>query len=149
MKYFFYILLFISQCTWAQLKSYSFEEIDTLKEEKNIVVFLRAEWCKYCKVMENTTFRNEKVITELNNNFYFISFDGEQKEAVTFQKHIFKFKSTGKKTGVHELAEALGTFKGKISYPTVVILNTKKEIIFQHPYLLKPQELLKILHKVK
>ncbi|OEK09858.1 hypothetical protein A8C32_10130 [Flavivirga aquatica] len=149
MKHLLYILLFSSQCVLAQLKTYSFEELSSLKKEKPIVVFLHANWCKYCNVMKNTTFKQDKIIETLNNEFYFVSFNGEQKEPVTFQNHTFKYKSTGKKTGVHELTEALGTYNSKVSYPTTVILNTNKEIIFQHPYLLKPKEFLKVLNAVK
>ncbi|WP_303316406.1 thioredoxin family protein [Flavivirga abyssicola] len=149
MKYLLYILLFTSQCGWSQLKNYTFKDLSRLKEERPIVIFLHTDWCKYCKVMKNTTFKNEKIIEKLNERFYFISFNAEQKTSVTFQNHTFKYKSTGKKTGIHELAEALGTFESKISYPTTVVLNNKKEIVFQYPYLLKPKEFLKVLNKIE
>jgi len=149
MRYVVFILIFGIQCSWGQLKTYTFEEVDNLKEQKPIVVFLNADWCTYCKVMENTTFKNEKIISRLNDDFHFISFNGESKDAVTFQNQIFKYKSTGKNTGVHELAEALGTYKGKLLYPTTVILNTNKEIIFQYPYLLRPKAFLKVLREIE
>ncbi|TGV00480.1 thioredoxin family protein [Flavivirga rizhaonensis] len=149
MKYLLYILLLTSQLGWTQLKNYTFKELSLLKEERPIVIFLHTDWCKYCKVMENTTFKNEKIIEKLNERFYFISFNAEQKTSVTFKNHTFKYKSTGKKTGIHELAEALGTVESKISYPTTVVLNNKKEIVFQYPYLLKPKEFLKVLNKIE
>lgn len=148
-KYLIYILLLSSHTIWAQLNSYSFEDISTLKEQKPIVVFLHTNWCKYCKLMENTTLKNKKVINKLNKDFYFISFNGEKKDSIVFQNHTFKFKSTGKNTGIHELAEALGTYKSKVSFPTTIILNSNKEIIFQYPYALKTNEFLKVLNSVK
>lgn len=149
MKYLIYLVLFSSQLTWGQLKTYTFEELSTVEENKPIVVFLYTDWCKYCKVMENVTFKNEAIIEKLNEAFYFVTFNGEQEAAVTFQNHTFKYKSTGKKTGVHELAEALGTYESKIAYPTTVILNTEKEIVFQYPYVLRPKAFLKILNSIK
>ncbi len=98
--------------------------------------------------MENTTFKNEKVVKTLNNDFYFITFNAEQKAPVNFQNHTFKYKHTGKNTGIHELAESLGTYQSKISYPTTVIMNKNKEIIFQYPYLLKPNEFLNMLNAI-
>ncbi len=149
MKYLVYILLFIVHCSWGQLKTYSFEEIDTLEVQKPMVVFLNADWCTYCKAMENTTFKNKKVIDALNQDFFFVSFNGESKDPIKFQHRTFSYKRTGKNTGVHELAEALGNYKGKLSYPTTVILNTKKEIIFQYPYFLRPKAFLKILDRIE
>ena len=66
---------------FAQLKAYSFEEAEQLSLEnpKPIVVFVHTNWCKYCKMMENTTFKNKELINELNANFYFVLFDAESK----------------------------------------------------------------------
>ncbi len=155
MKFIFkliHLFLFMTIATnmaWSQLKKYSFEELESLEIKKPTVVFLHTNWCKYCQVMEHTTFTDKKVISKLNKDYHFISFDAEQAAPITFQNHTFKYKSTGKKTGIHELAEALGTYKFKITYPTTVVLNSKKEIIFQYPSVLKPKGFLRMLEAIE
>ena len=106
---------------FAQLKTYSFEEVEKLSKEnpKPIVVFIHTSWCKYCKIMENSTFKNQEVVTLLNSAFYFISFDAETKNTITFNNYTFKFKPKGQNTGIHELATALATINNEVVYPTI------------------------------
>ena len=109
----------------GQLKHVRFESLDSLQRQapRTIVVFLHTDWCKYCHTMKNTTFKDQKVELLLNDHFYFVSFDGESEEDVEFLGRTFKYKSTGKNTGVHELAEQLGTKNGTLNYPTLTFLN--------------------------
>lgn len=134
----------------GQLNTYSFEQVDSLQqvETRPIVVFIQTDWCQYCKAMEHTTLKNEKIVQQLNQDFYFINFNGEDERAITFRGHTFHFKPTGHRTGVHELAEQLGTIDGKLSYPTLCILNVGYEIVFQHGAFLKANTLNRILKKV-
>jgi len=148
-KTLFVILVLMGQLGFAQLKMYTFEEVDTLSVKKPIIVFLHTNWCKYCRAMENTTFKDQTVVEELNKNYYFISFDAESKEPVTYQNAIFNYKSTGKKTGIHQLAEALGKYKHRVVYPTTVVLNTKNEIVFQRPSMLRAKGFIKLLNELK
>ena len=142
-------LLLISQLTLAQLKTYGFEQIDSLGIKKPIVVFLHTDWCRACRVMEKETFANTAVIKELNDNFYFVSFDAESKLAIQYQNKIFKYKRLNKKSGIHELAEEFGKYKHQIKYPTTVILNAEHKIVFQHPSKLKAKGFLRLLKELK
>lgn len=132
-----------------KLRQFSFSQLDSLMtlEQRPVAVFLHAEWCKYCKNMEQTTFQNESVIHLLNEKYYFISFDGEQKEKVVFNKHRFDYIPNGRNSGTHQLAAALGTVDGILAYPALVILNPKYEIIFQYNGFLEDQGLTAILTK--
>jgi hypothetical protein len=67
-------------------------------------------------MMENSTLK-KPVIKELNENFYFISFDAETKQDITFNNHTFRFKPTGTNTGIHELATALATIDDQVFIP--------------------------------
>ncbi|GAB5551324.1 MAG: hypothetical protein Sapg2KO_09150 [Saprospiraceae bacterium] len=98
--------------------------------------------------MEQTTFKNKEVIDLLNNKFYFVSFNGEQKERVYFNQQIFDYEPTGRDTGTHDLAKALGTIDEILTYPGFVILNPKYEITFQHNAYLSAQDLRVILGTV-
>jgi thioredoxin-related protein len=135
----------------AQLKTHSFEEAEKLSKEnpKPIVVFIHTSWCKYCKIMENSTFKNQDLVTLLNKKFYFISFDSETKKAITFHNYTFKFKPTGQNTGIHELATALATINNEVVYPTVTVLDPDYSILFQKHSFQNTKELVSILEKVK
>lgn len=145
------ILFWAIPSSFAQLKTHTFEEVAQLSQEnpKPIVVFVHTSWCKYCKMMENSTFKNEEIIRNLNNDFYFISFDAETKSDITVNQHTFKFNPTGTNTGIHELATALATVDSQVVYPTLTILDVDYSIIFQKHSLISAKELLLIFPKIK
>ncbi|MFT7334450.1 MAG: thioredoxin-related protein [Porticoccaceae bacterium] len=135
---------------FAQLKAYSFEEAEKLSVEnpKPIVVFIHTSWCKYCTMMKNITFKNPAVISLLNEHFYFILLDAENRNDVAFNNHTFKFKPTGPKTGLHELATALSIVDNQLTYPTITIIDRNYSIIFQRQSYLKTKDLISILEKI-
>lgn len=143
-------VIFLPLSAFAQLQSYSFTQLDSLQktEKKNIVVFIHTDWCMYCQSMKNTTFKDNKVIKLLNEKFWFVDLNAEEKQDIIFNGHIFRFKPTGSNTGIHELAEQLGLINSKISYPALCILNPYYEIIFQYDQLLTSTDLLKVLLEV-
>lgn len=147
----FFLFILVAPASFAQLRTYSFKEVEQLSKAipKPIVVFIHTSWCKYCKMMENTTFKNKDLINELNVNFYFVLLDAEHKNDITFNKHIFKFKPTGHNTGIHELATALATVDNQLAYPTLTILDPNYAILFQKQSYLKTKDLISILEKIK
>lgn len=131
----------------ASLTTYTFDQLDSLMAvaERPAAVFLHADWCKFCRNMEQTTFQNKAIIRLLNEAFYFISFDGEQREKVSFNQHEFAYQPNGRNSGTHQLAFALGAIDGTLAYPTLVILNSQYEIVFQHGAFLGARQLQLIL----
>ena len=154
MKQRLYILLiffWLIPSGFAQLKTYTFEEAEKVVKEnpKPIVVFIHTSWCNYCKMMENSTFKNTEIVALLNDNFYFISLDAETKKDIYFNNHKFSFKPNGQNTGIHELATALATINSRIVYPTITILQSDFSMVFQKHSFLNSKELLAILKKIK
>ncbi len=154
MKKWAYILLIFFWAIpsgFAQLKTYSFEEAEKLAKEnpKPFVVFVHTSWCNYCKMMENSTFKNSEIITLLNTDFYFIALDAESKEDIQFNNHKFQFKPKGKNTGIHELATELATIDSQVVYPTVTVLNPDFSMVFQKHSFLNAKELLVVLKNLK
>ncbi|MDQ6471173.1 thioredoxin family protein [Flavobacterium sp. LHD-80] len=141
----------ISATGFCQLKSYSFEEIDSLQQiqKRKIVVFIHTDWCQFCQRMKATTFKNQEIIEKLNSDFYFIDFNAEEKRNITFNNHVFKFQPSGNNVGVHELALQLGTINNQIAYPTLCVLNEKNEIIFQYNIYLSPNDFKILLEKLE
>lgn len=130
------LILLVFFCTFsgfAQLRTYTFSEAEKLEQQnpKPIFVFIHTSWCKYCKMMENSTFKNPEVVQLLNENFYFVSLDAEQKNPILFKNNTFRFQPKGQNTGVHELAEELGTVDGAMTYPTFSILDKNNNILLQ------------------
>ncbi len=154
MKKWVYILLVFFWAIpsgFAQLKSYSFEQIDSLQRNQNrkIIVFIHTDWCKYCQAMKNTTFKNKEVIKTLNENFYFITLNAEEKSTITFNSRKFVFKTNGNTTGIHELAYELASLNNQATYPTICVLTTQNEIVFQESNYLPAKEFLMVLKKLK
>ena len=79
------------------VKWYSLEEAVALqkKKPKKIFIDMYTDWCGWCKRMDATTFTDSAVSAYLNENFYCVKFDAEQKNPVTFQGKTFNFVSSG------------------------------------------------------
>ena len=144
-KFLFLFFLLATTQNFAQLHTFTFQQAEKLSIEnpKPFVIFIHTDWCKICKMMENTTFKNQEIIKELNRNFYFISFNAETKKGITFNKNVFKFKPKGTNSGIHELAEELSNQ----IYPTLTILNSEYSILMQIESFINAKDLLQILQK--
>lgn len=118
----------------------SFEKAIELNKEnpKKLLIDLYTDWCGWCKVMDRETYSKEDISTYINENFYPVKFNAEQRESVEFDGHTFKFIAQGRR-GVHELAAALTN--NKLSYPTTVFMDEKLRIISPVPGYLKPQDM--------
>lgn len=146
-KFTILFFLLIANQIFAQLNTHTFEQAEKLSIEnpKPFVIFIHTNWCKICKMMENTTFKNKQVIQNLNQNFYFIFFNAEDKKEIKFNKNMFKFKPKGTNSGIHELAELLSNQ----TYPTITILQPDYSILTQIESFVNANTLLQILEKAK
>lgn len=106
-------------------------------EKRPVFIDVYTDWCGWCKVMDKNTFNDPKVSRLLNEKFYPVKFNGEQKEDVVFHGTTYKFVASGR-SGYHELAAAL--LNNQLSYPTVVFLNEKFEMLQPLPGYRKPEE---------
>lgn len=131
----------------AQLKQYDFSQVDSLQGtgKKPLVVFIHTDWCNYCAAMKKSTFKNKKVTRKLNDNFYFVALNAEDKKDITFKGRTFKYKPTGTNTGLHELAAQLTSSNAETAYPTLCFLNDQNEIIYLHKNYINAKELTVLL----
>jgi thioredoxin-related protein len=127
-----FFLVFIGLCSFTvqaqEINWMSFEEaIEAQKKnKKKIFVDIYTDWCGWCKRMDQTTFSNPTIADYVNDKFYAVKFDAEQKQAIEFKGDSYKHVH-GKRRPYHELAAHLA--KNRLSYPTIVFLNEKGEVI--------------------
>lgn len=145
----FSIVFITTNTVSAQLNTVEFNQLDSLNsiERRDVVVFVHTDWCKFCLQMKNTTFKNDSIMRLLSDNFYFVSLNAEDKKDIHYQGYTFKYRPTGRTTGVHELAEELSTINGKVNYPTISVFNNK-EILFQYGGLMKSDQLFVVLKEL-
>src|SRR5687768_444314 len=112
----------------GSVKWITFEEaIKKSKTEKRpIFIDVYTDWCGWCKVMDKNTFNDPKIANMLNEKFYAVKFNAEQREDVIFNGNTFKFIESGR-NGYHQLAAAL--LNNQLSYPTVVFLDEDFKMI--------------------
>ena len=94
----------------------------TQKEPRKIMVDVYTGWCGWCKVMDQRTFPNDKVASYVSEKFYAVKLDAEMKDTVTIgtQKYIWQ-------NGYNQAGVAL--LQGKMSFPTIVYLDEKFNMI--------------------
>lgn len=112
------------------------------RETKMIFIEIFATWCPYCKRLDTTTMTDASIIEKLNDRFYPVRFDGEDKRDISFAGYTFKFVPSGDR-GYHELAAGLAG--GQLSYPTLVFMNEDLKVVQPLPGYRAPEELLPIL----
>jgi thioredoxin-related protein len=131
-----------------KMRWYTVEEVLAIKsanpnDDKAIFIDVYTDWCGWCKRMDATTFSDQAVQSILATEFYPIKFDAEQREAIQMGDQTYEYVAQGRR-GYHELAVQL--MQGKMSYPTVVLLDENMEMIQPIPGYRSAQELLPILH---
>ena len=116
------------------------------KKPKKIFVDVYTDWCGWCKKMDKSTFVDPAIVKNINENFYAIKFDAEQKETITFDGNEFKFVNQGRR-GVHQLAYSL--LDGRMGYPAFVFLDETFSRIMISPGYKEPKQLQKELEFTK
>lgn len=106
----------------------SFEEAiaSSKNDSRKLLIDIYTDWCGWCKKMDKEAYSNEKLAAYINENFYPVKFNAEQKESIEFDGHTFEFRAQGNR-GVHELAAALT--QNQLSYPTTVFMDEEFRII--------------------
>ena len=68
----------------SSIKWYPIEEAIELAQQNNKKIFIEVytDWCKWCKRLDETTFKDEKIISMINEHFYAVKFDAEMQRPI-------------------------------------------------------------------
>lgn len=104
----------------------SFEEAEQkMKEQpRKVIIDVYTGWCGWCKVMDKKTYANPDVIKYINQNFYAIKFNAEEKKVIHFLGKDWEYN---KQYRANDLA--INMLQGKMSYPTTIVTDKN----FQNP----------------
>ncbi len=107
----------------AALRWYSYNEAQALaaKSKKPMLVDVYTDWCGWCKRMEATTYRDPRVVQELNRDFVLVRLNAESDREIHYRNES---------TTERELSR--GVF-GVSGYPTTIFLKPDGEIIAGQP----------------
>jgi thioredoxin-related protein len=127
-----------------KIRWYSFEEAVELsrKNPRKILVDVYTDWCGFCKKMDAETFGNAQVASYINKHFYPVKLNSETRDTIKFQGHSFINEGEGRRSA-HQLSIAL--LQGKMSYPSIVYLNEKLELLTAVPGFRTPGQMEPIL----
>ena len=88
--------------TEGEVKWMTFEEaVEKSKTEKRkIFVDVYTDWCGWCKVMDKNTFNEAKIAKILNEEFYAVKLNAEQRADIVFNGNTFKMNYNFSYTGL-------------------------------------------------
>ncbi len=81
------------------------------KNPKPILLDVYTDWCGWCKEMDRTTYKNDKVVKYINEHYYAVRLNAESREKVIFNN---------KQYASYELAQFL--LFNRLEFPTTVFM---------------------------
>ncbi len=120
------------------------EAQEKVKEEPRMVfVDVYTDWCGWCRRMTSETYAHPVIAEYLNNNFYPVKLNAEQKEPIVFQGNTFENENIGQRRATHSFAIAL--LQGRMSYPSVAFFNEEMQLITAIPGFRPPERMEAVL----
>ncbi len=89
------------------------------KEPKPILLDVYTDWCGWCKEMDRTTYKNDKLAKYINEHYYAVRLNAESKDSLFFNNKKYGYNAQHKS---NELAEYF--LFGRMEFPTTVFLPT-------------------------
>lgn len=134
------LLIFLAVCCFPLISVSQSIKWISLKEaqekasqnSKMVFIYAEAEWCGYCKKMEEEVFPEKSVVDNLDKYFYPVRIDIESKKKVIFR---------GKKYTQQILSQKFRVS----STPTMIFLNADGEVLGTQPGFIRAEVLEELL----
>ena len=106
------------------------------KNPKPILIDIYTDWCGWCKEMDRTTYKHDKLANYINEHYYAVKYNAESREEVSFNNKLFKYNPQYR---THDLAIYLTG--GQLSYPTTVFMGGTADQPAPIPGYMKPKQM--------
>ncbi|MDF0717477.1 thioredoxin family protein [Muricauda sp. 334s03] len=136
-----------------EIRWIKFEQLEDslFVKPKKVFIFFNAEWCGYCKKMEQAAFKDPKIVSLLNSNYHTVKMDVETADTIVFDGQRYINNELGKKRApIHQIPKLLASRETlPFSIPAIILLDA--EFIVQSRYFeyMSPKQLYSILAKRK
>lgn len=101
---------------------YKANKLQAAREDKYLLLTFSADWCMPCKVMEETVFKDNQIVSHLNEHFVEMKVDIDDFDGINLKQH-FKVERV----------------------PTFIMLNKNDEIVGRYSRSMSTEKMLKIL----
>ncbi|KQM35909.1 thioredoxin family protein [Chryseobacterium sp. Leaf201] len=120
------ICLFMLTLSFAQVRWMTIEEALKAQKEnpKKILIDFYADWCGPCKIMDKKTYGHPIIAEILNENYYAVKFNAEEKNKVEIFGRTFSNPNTEHKKGRNSLHE-FTQYMNVGAVPSTVFLDEK------------------------
>lgn len=99
------------------------------KEKRKLLISLQTDWCPTCKIMDNSTFNNQKLAEYINSKCYPIRLNATTKDTIEFNNYTFV--NENKEHPFNQFAVTL--LNGKMRFPNFTFIDENLNIISSVP----------------
>ena len=126
----------------------TFEQLDSSlqAQPKKVFIAFYADWCTYCRKMDQVAFRDEQVVALLNTDYYAVRMNIESTDTITFGQQVFMNERINKPNPVHQIPLLMASRKKKpFSLPAMVVLDEKFQATARYFQYLDAEQMREVL----
>lgn len=144
--FFVFTIVAVNAQELKKIQWHTFEEAISLntKNPKLIFIDVYTEWCGWCKKMDASTFVDPAIVKYMNENYYCVKLDAEQKEPIQFMGKEFVNPDPEGRRSTHQLAALL--LNNKMSYPSYAFMNGENKMLTVVNGFMNSEKLNPIIH---